>query len=441
MYPSPNKTPIKTIGGKRKYRSRVGKYVSKKSKTGVVKMNKRFQLGRLTPNLVYSRKAVRRIGGRTRNGYKRTISTTSGGFFRKVGGRSINTKVLDGFARVGVTATCETNFTSDWTTQMGVVTMVSLAEAQRRILFCKAILKKFALKHDLEYEDETKTAYNSGNMNLIYKINLEGDSLVTTIFNNVVDPPNPAWDFLAIRLNTALETIYLAGGAQEVHILGLEVLRSGAGTNQFLGNFMELDLRLGRIHFYEKCTMKIQNRSLSQDGDDQADAVDNCPIYGKILQGNGNTPVYQSAYKGTAITTVVPFSVSQVTGTSVIFPNTITANSMQEPPSYKRIKYATGESKLHLDPGQIKTMECLFSKSYSLSRACKFMYQIFDTPGPGIMSSINPIGKFTQFYIEKMINVDTINPVRIAVEVNSAFGAKVSTKRSTYTQPYFKVLS
>jgi len=430
---TPRKTPIKTIGGRRARRSRVGKYVSKGYKKITPKSNLRLGYKR-KPQFIIPKKYQNPRKRQRRS--VRAVHSSSGGFFGKIGGRTRNGKLMDKYATKGVTATTEFNFITEWATEMGVITTLSQPEYERRRLFCKAILKKFAMKHEMEYEDENKGAFQHGKMVLIYKNVVDGDALQFEFWDNSTG--NPTWAFLAQQMDIGFQTVFTAAGTglQDISILGMALIRVG-GASPMFGLDREMDLRLATVDFYEKCSIKVQNRSSSADGDDNADAVDNVPIYGKIIEGHGCTPVYQSAYKGTAATTVVPFTVNQLNGTSTVFPNIVNQNSMQEPPSYKRIKNATGETKLHLEPGSIKTFVCTYNRGYNVSRACTFMYKFYGTLGNQV-SAVNPIGRFTQFYIEKMINVDAASPIRIAVEVNCNTAAKISLKRTTYTQPYFK---
>ena len=428
MYPTPRKTP-------KKYRLKA-KTISSRAKT--VKKTVRVPRAILKGIRILSKKPVRRIGGRTRNyNARRTASTSASGFFDVPNSsQSPNVKILDRFAKQGVTMTTEFNGFADWTSEMGVVTVLSMAEEERRIIFTKAILKKWAVKHEMEYDDENKPAFQNGNLRLYYKQTMESDTSVALIWDNVIGPSEPSWLALSNALNAALKIIFVT--TDNIFITGLSLERSGA-SSPYYGQNMILDLRYSTIQFYEKCTVKIQNRTLSQDGDDNAEAVDNVPIYGKILRGNGSNPYYSSAYKGLAVSTVVPFTVSQITGTGLTLPNILLQNSMQEPPSYKRIHSATGESKLHLDPGNIKTMACVYGKTISLNRACKNLYQGFNNPVVGTRN-VNSIGLWTQFYMEKMINVDAANPVKIAIESNTAGAAQINLKKVLYTQPYFKKL-
>jgi len=443
MYPSPGKTPMKTIGGKRKYRSRVGKYVSKRFKTGTVKMNKRFQLGKFSKRPKFISKKTMRSNipkkYQLRRSSNKSISSNSTGFFEVPNSsQSKNIRTLDTFAKQGVTCTTEFNGTFDWSTEMGVVTQLSMAEEERRLIFCKAILKKFAVKFELDYEDETKPAFQAGNLRLYYRTTTTSETSSVLIFDNNTGGSNPAWLTIANNMNAAFKTLFVT--TDYMYLTALELSRSGLVANPYYGNDMHMDLRFAKIEFYEKCTVKIQNRTLSQDGDDNAEAVDNVPIYGKIIRGNGCNPQYSSWWKGTSAGTIVPFEVSQITGNGLTIPSGLTQNSMQEPPSYKRIKYATGESKLHLDPGNIKTMACSFRKTVSLDNACKNLYVRFNEPVTGTRN-INSIGLWTQFYMEKMINVDAASSVRIALESNTAAASQIKLKRTLYTQPYFKKLA
>jgi len=440
-YPSPARTPVRTLKRKAsavQYNNPIKKrIVNARTRPGYQgRPTTGFNLRRNVPRKYRMRKTGKALYKRTI--VKKAVKSSSGGFFpTTIGARTHNTYILDKYSVRGVTCTTEFNASYNWTSEMGVLTVLSMAEEERRLIACKAILKKFATRHELEYEDETKIAFNAGNLRLFYRFSLEGDMTSVDLYTSTAEGADPKWDLLAARLNAAFKAAYVL--SDNIFIMGIELNRNEAIPHAFVGNDLQMDLRHCSINFYEKCTVKIQNRTLSQDGDDNSEAVDNVPIYGKIIQGTGCSPSYSSAYKGSSAQTIVPFVVSQATGTSIIYPNIVSQNSMQEPPSFKRIKTATGESKLHLEPGGIKTMLCSNSKSMSLDRAVKNLYQRFNVP-IAFTRNINVIGRWTQFYMEKMINVDVLNAVRIAIEVNTSSACQIKLKKTLYTQPYFKKL-
>lgn len=51
---------------------------------------------------------------------------------------------------------------------------------------------------------------------------------------------------------------------------------------------LDIDLRRCKFDIYVKSSLKIQNRTVNTDANNEADDVDNVPLYGKQFEGSGN---------------------------------------------------------------------------------------------------------------------------------------------------------
>jgi len=179
------------------------------------------------------------------------------------------------------------------------------------------------------------------------------------------------------------------------------------------------------LHYEIKSDLKIQNRTISTAENDQADDVDNVPVYGTSIGG-----------KGTGTTSRFPNSSSpaQIVGSNAtgLIRNTALDNGFQEPQSAYFWPKSQTQGKLHLDPGQIKTSVLSTRRSVGMKTLLKMFYNRTTAP------MIVPFGQFRFFQIEKMIDVGgTAVNINVAFEINTRFSCYAKAPLNFTTSPQF----
>jgi len=185
----------------------------------------------------------------------------------------------------------------------------------------------------------------------------------------------------------------------------------GVATTPAVGSeqICSLDLKRATVSMISKSALKLQNRSINATGNDEADDVDNVPLYGKSYDGPGNYFIVQETYYNPPVTVESNFQAAGFIATS----------PLAEPPFLTQMQHAKKSGKAHLDPGQIKTSVLNYSFTMDVNR-------LLNTVGrTDITSNICNIGKYRAFILEKMLQAspttDT-NPIRVAYETDIKVG-------------------
>jgi len=189
-----------------------------------------------------------------------------------------------------------------------------------------------------------------------------------------------------------------------------------------------LNLEYGMLSFYFKSALKIQNRTINSTDNDESDNVDNCPLYGKTIGGNG-TGCSMLFPNGAAF----PAQVVCSTATGVIQKVTVDPD-LEEPLSGFYFPKSTQEGKVKLEPGQLKTSVLTYSRRISLA----YLYKLFFLAGTGTPppSPIVPFGKYRFFQLERMIDTRGSPPeMKIALEHNLEGNCVFMKKNNWVTTP------
>lgn len=182
------------------------------------------------------------------------------------------------------------------------------------------------------------------------------------------------------------------------------------------------NLQRMRINFYAKSALKLQNRTVTQSNDDNADDVDNVPLYGKSYEGAGTGAYY------------VEGNVDMVGDEQYGFikPFGSLTESLNEPPNYRMLKYVKKHGKAHLDPGQLKTSVLNFRKNFMGS----YFYNSINRYGPVSNREWCGLGNFRVFALEKMIMAESIteaNKINVALELDTKLGCIIKLPKYQIT--------
>lgn len=189
-----------------------------------------------------------------------------------------------------------------------------------------------------------------------------------------------------------------------------------------------LDLEYSYITFYAKSTMKVQNRTINTLNNNDADDVDNSPLYGKIYGGGGNGMQSSSLSIGSPGPS---FIANEITG---YIEAPAPPDELQEPLHQLYFNYVTQKGKLHLDPGEIKTSTLTFKRNIHVN---VLMKHFGATLGGSSLKNRDSLGKFRIYAIERMIDTGSTQDLQVGLEINSYINMSMYSRIPKKTQPLF----
>lgn len=206
----------------------------------------------------------------------------------------------------------------------------------------------------------------------------------------------------------------------------------GIASNDVANPFM-LNLSNAYVHVYSKSTLKLQNRSYGPDGN-EADEVDNVPLYGKSYQCRGNGTQFQGSsfeniYDNGA---TIPIYVDNFYG---VFQKEVSASTddLAEPPTALAFNGVKRYDKVRIEPGNIKTSALTEKYKITLSRLIGKL-QDYAIHNPAKVD----LGRFRLFGLEKIIEttVSPTIPIRVAFEHNVRMSIGLTVGKG-FTRPMF----
>lgn len=189
-----------------------------------------------------------------------------------------------------------------------------------------------------------------------------------------------------------------------------------------------INLTGARVYLQGKSDLKVQNRTVSSLNDEDAEDVDNVPLYGRSYYGKGSGA---TAYTNDTVpvTAAAGFVASRITGCLSKVPTEIW---YQEPPPPSHFDNVKLVGKVLLDPGHVKTSSLATGISMGLNKAYQLYFGTSHTAA--VTHPRHYIGKYRFLILEKMINAVTgteANSIKVAFETNCKLGALVQFKRDT----------
>lgn len=184
----------------------------------------------------------------------------------------------------------------------------------------------------------------------------------------------------------------------------------------------EIVLSEETIHVCSVSELKIQNRTVSADGNTSTDNVSNNPIEGRKYAFRNGAPYSrvedaQLLEIFAATTGAITVRAAQLVGSAL---------GLAEPPDPNIFSNCSGSVKVRLDPGHIKFDKIRHKVSKNiLAFLISFGY------GVGATSKYNRImGKSSILAFEDVINVNTNFSIAVAYEINRKYGCYLTTHRA-----------
>jgi len=194
----------------------------------------------------------------------------------------------------------------------------------------------------------------------------------------------------------------------------------------------EIVLTHSKIEMYIRQEMKLQNRSVAEEGDDEMTRVDNVPLYMHCYGAHGNSFEYIQKFNDAAATDNMRLVADESDGLIQVGNHPFA----EEPPSAKELS-AKYYKKSKLQPGEIEESKLKYHKTVMFNR----IFRLIGSSNTNGVPKVN-IGEARLFAFDKMI--ETIGPggtgrkpISIAYEINSFFAFQFKNGyNNTTTQLY-----
>jgi len=190
-----------------------------------------------------------------------------------------------------------------------------------------------------------------------------------------------------------------------------------------------IDMESCRVHFDIKSSLKMQNRSVTTAEDNEADDVDNVPLYGKRYSGTGT---------GARLMTR-PYGAQQFYGDTtyglIKAQAALIDEGINEPPAPYLFQEVKKWSKISISPGDIKTSVISSKGSMKWNEMhVKLMYYFANV----VNGVKRQIGKFEFLALEKLLDCTSIpESINVAIECEWTGQFQVSTPTPNPTMTSF----
>lgn len=249
---------------------------------------------------------------------------------------------------------------------------------------------------------------------------------IYTIVGDTAAGTGPGWPDL---YNFWVNYCMAAGGAVPGSVQQPYTLELYSGVNNTAYMMLgQLFFPRENINLWITSHLKIQNRSKAADGDADADDVSRNPIQGKLYQFNSSTP--RCVTKNMQNIEIIPDNTGVITERAGDFPGE-SEDVMREPPEFSYFRGLTKKGYVRLQPGHIKR-DVL---NWKLSMSChKFFEKLDWRPSTALIATAyqyKAMGKCTMIALEDVINVNLLQDIDIAYEVNRVERCYLTTGKRT----------
>lgn len=359
-----------------------------------------------------------KIGGRR---YRRSVTGKYGGRFgsgKRVKKDPFQKGIIYRYEQGGTSSVAGTPATNAQSLVLGHSTSTP---ANQLLLACCMITKELAKQAGQQIEswdDKIQVADATDKFTLFVWDNL---SSTTRTFQDTTPVLGKTFWNIAVSLRDAIYAV-VSDTAIRVPIFEKVIYGSGAGVSP---RYAQVNLQQFKLTFEGKSYMKLQNISLSGDGEDKADDITNNPLEGRMYESscNGFYPRWKQ-FEPVGTMPYVEFTTDPDIGVmnlnSVLSPN----QNIQEPPlayHFKKCKFST---KVKIEPGEIKESKIISRNQLSFQgMMAVFFYWIRKVSLPPNQELVN-FGKTKMYILEKALHnrVET-TPVSVDWQIDTTLKA------------------
>lgn len=217
----------------------------------------------------------------------------------------------------------------------------------------------------------------------------------------------------------------------------LHIYRKDGNSAAFWVHSGAIDLRTVKVHMFGKADMKIQNRTLAADAGTDSDNVTANPLVGYQYEFNSSCPAFKDSTQ-----TPGSFRIARmldVGGVVLARGASMTAagDVLKEPPKPQFFMNCVKSSKITLDPGALKYSSVNYGFTKPFIAALKTIG--FQNTAAGILGQqYRNDGRCKMFALEDMINVNALQNIAIAYEINRQTMCYITEHPNTSAQGYFR---
>lgn len=190
------------------------------------------------------------------------------------------------------------------------------------------------------------------------------------------------------------------------------------------------------IEVYGKAEMKVQNRTASNSGSEDAENVANNPVQGRIYKFQGVPRAKNSGKVPGALNAgpVLFERISYPTAVAGFGAADFTDTIYKEPPVPSSFWNCKESAKVRLDPGQIKSFYVSATKKMNILKLWKAMRIQFTTSSFTTYS----VWPFQLLGLEDVINAGALEEVTLGFEIERTLGCRISTRSKRFMKTYFE---
>lgn len=315
----------------------------------------------------------------------------------------------------------------------------SMPLKQTALQIWRAIVKALMLRHQIFMQDFTQKLVSFGlaagdAFTVAYYA--DGEAILVSTFTYLVDP-NSSFEDVAMNLSNSFGGI---GDVEQIRLHAISFVPTA-------GKRINLDLHNASIVHHVKSALKVQNRTVTTTGENEADDVDNCPINGKAYHIKGNNLLLKSNRRllsGIGTTAdlrrneVILYGGSvgvgaDIANDGIAYGQANSTNSQfakpAEVPHPYEVEGCYKYAKVRINPGAIQTSILEQRYELNLQYLLKLLYA-----GGDDRKYNKKAGLCRVFALDKAI-VDSTSDVKIAAEVQCDMWTMLKTKQSLYTAP------
>lgn len=209
-------------------------------------------------------------------------------------------------------------------------------------------------------------------------------------------------------------------------IIRLNVFRRDGNVGIFYVGSGGLDMTNEYVHYRTSSEIKIQNRSVAANASTDATNVANNPVQGYIYSCKGGVPLVQnpSTVSGGFLLDQIKDNNGVMLVRGAEFTNTA-GLIYREPQGPRFFKNCSSLAKVMIDPGQIKVASIKWKKSLRFNEMLRLIGDSASTLANRATQRLPGVCKL--FALEDMINVNALEVISIAYEVNRKSGCYISS--------------
>lgn len=198
-----------------------------------------------------------------------------------------------------------------------------------------------------------------------------------------------------------------------------------AGNPGGIGAFT-LSLQNALVEMQCDSQLRMQNRTVTLNVDNEADDVNNLPIKGRVYYGYGSGTRYVAPYQP-----YIPLFGDNTHGTIQRSGNT---TELQEPPHPKLFESVTKSAFVELQPGEIITCTLRYGKTMLLQTLLLKVYDNYGDSQPNFRYKLKAMGEFSFYAFEKKIDAvapASENDIRVAYEHELKVAMAIKPRKMT----------